>query len=116
MPILIIATEGMDYLPASSDCSTLKFTLSEGLQTRCSFIEILDDSIIEGDESFTLKLLSTNPQVTFAISKAIITIVDDDGEAIPTIATAVMPTGECTYVGLALRLQLYPLFAVHHVE
>ena len=90
----VFATEGLDYLPLSPECRTLEFTFSEGLQTQCSYIEILDDSIVEGDESFTLKLLSANPQVTLANSKAIVTITDDDadGAVTPTIATTEMPT------------------------
>ena len=83
----------MDFLPVSSDCRTLEFTSSEGLQTQCSFIEILDDSIIEGDESFTLKLLSGNPQVNLVSSEAIVIIVDDDSDDdATTIATTEMTT------------------------
>ena len=90
----IIATEGLDYLPLSSECRTLEFTLSNGLQEQCSYIEILDDSIIEGDEFFTLKLSSANPQVILARSEATVTIVDDDDNATtPTTEMTPIPTG-----------------------
>ena len=79
-------TEALDFLPLSSECRILDFTHSEGTQTQCSYIEILDDDEIEFDEQFLISLSTINPQVTISNGAATVTIVDDDGSQ-PQIAT-----------------------------
>ncbi len=54
----------------------------EGRQTICTYIEILDDDVIEPDEFFSVQLSSTHPTVTLARDRATIRIVDDDGDQV----------------------------------
>ncbi len=79
-------TEGIDYIQEDEECRTLKFELGhEGLQTICTYIEILDDDVIEPDKFFSVQLSSTNPRVIFTRDRATIRIIDDDGdEVLPT--------------------------------
>ncbi len=73
----IIVTEGMDII---QECRTLKFERGhEGRQTICTYIEILDDDVIEPDEFFSVQLSSTDPAVTLTRDRATIRIIDDDG-------------------------------------
>ena len=55
-------------------------------------MKILDDTIIEPNEQFYLTLSSDNPQVTFDVGEAIITIVDDDGDNITAAVTTLEPS------------------------
>ncbi len=51
-----------------------------------SYIEILDDDVIEPDEFFSVQLSSTDPTVTLTRDRATIRIVDDDGDQVlPTV-------------------------------
>ncbi len=89
-----IITDGEDFLSLSSECQGIDFTPSEGTQTRCSFIEILDDDVPEANEQFMVRLFSSNLQVTFinGVSEATVTIIDDDGDELPSTAGTEMPT------------------------
>ena len=69
--------EDVDFTALPTEHRVLKITTSEGIQRRCIFYEILDDSEIEGDEYFTVRLSSSNPQV-IVTNEATVTIVDDD--------------------------------------
>ena len=64
----------------------------EGPQERCTYFEILDDRDNEGDEYFTVKLLSSNPRVIIETSEANVTIHDDDGGVMTTSSPAPTPT------------------------
>ncbi len=57
---IIIVTEGIDYIiQEDKECRTLKFELGhEGRQTICTYIEIMDDDVIEPDEFFSVQLSS----------------------------------------------------------
>lgn len=73
----------------------MAFKPSEGAQSNCTYIEILDDdNIVEQDEQFTVKLSSSNPQVVLTNREATITIIDDDGESDEVMETE--PASEVT--------------------
>ena len=74
-----IVTIGSDYLPLRPDCRILNFIVSPGIQEQCSYIEILDDDVIEPEEYFTVKLRTANPAVTLVNGEANVTIIDNDG-------------------------------------
>ena len=76
---------GKDFLLWNSDGGVLRFRPSEGTQRRCAYIEILDDTAIEPEEQFTVRLSSTNPQVIKG-SESTISIVDDDRNSSPRIS------------------------------
>lgn len=48
-------------------------------QKQCFQITILQDTEIEGTESFTISLSSVNPQIPLLYDEASVTIKDDDG-------------------------------------
>ena len=77
---LILHAEGIDFITIPTEHRGLKFTTSEDIQRSCTFYEILDDSEVEGDEYFTVRLSSTNRQVILTINEATVTIVDDDDD------------------------------------
>ncbi len=61
----------------------LKFELGhEGRQNICTYIEILDDDVVEPDEFFSVQLFSTDPTVTLTRDRATIRIIDDDGDQV----------------------------------
>ena len=74
----VLLTEGRDYLPLRPDCRILNFSISRDTQTHCSYIEILDDDVIEPEEYFTVKLLTSNPVVIFVNGEANVNIIDND--------------------------------------
>ena len=43
-------------------------------------IPIIDDSVVESDEQFTVVLSSSDPNLLTSDSQATVTIVNDDGE------------------------------------
>ena len=43
-------------------------------------IPIIDDSVVESDEQFTVVLSSSDPNVLTSVNQATVTIVDNDGE------------------------------------
>ena len=92
--------EGSDFVALQPDYRVVELANMEGPQERCSFFEILDDKDTEGDEYFTVKLSSSNPQVVLETSEAIVTIHDDeDGEVTTTNSptpTTPMPTDDPT--------------------
>ncbi len=63
-----------------SDYTTVDSTqLLSSTNTRpCVNIAIATDNIVENDETFTVQLSSTYDGVTFGVSMAIVTILDDD--------------------------------------
>ena len=72
-----------DSTPAPSE-----LTIQRGQEEMCSNITILDDALIEANETFTLTL-STNFSAGVILTPVIATIkiVDNDGECIITICS-----------------------------
>ena len=90
--------EGVDFITLPTEHRSLEFTISEDTQRRCTFYEILEDSEIEGDEYFTVRLSSNNRQV-IVTNEATVTIVDGDDSDVeatsttePAISTTVSTT------------------------
>ncbi|HUG70323.1 MAG TPA: Calx-beta domain-containing protein, partial [Pirellulaceae bacterium] len=76
VPVRIVAgtaTEGLDYR-----LLTTQFAFRAGETTATFDIEIVDDLIFEGDESFTIALDASGGVVLGADTQNTITIVDDD--------------------------------------
>jgi len=44
---------------------------------KCAFIRIVEDSVQEGTEQFSVLLTSTDPHVTFRIREATVTIIEE---------------------------------------
>ena len=70
------------FLSAGSDYSSISSTLT--LTSSMAMVEfsipIVDDSIVESDEQFTVVLSSSDPNVLTSVNQATVTIVDNDGE------------------------------------
>ena len=70
----------MDISDYNSIQSSLIFSLgsSDGAM-RCENVTIIDDSVLEGDQSFTLTLNASDPSVILSTPMTTIIITDDDG-------------------------------------
>lgn len=68
------ATAGFDYTPTSG---VLTFTNGETVKT--FVVPILQDTLVEGDETFTISLASQDPSAQLlSPSNTLVTIIDDD--------------------------------------
>lgn len=67
-----------DFIPLMSTALTL--TGTDG--GNCSTISILDDSVVEGNETFSVQLSTSNAAVDITQSSAMVTIIDDDAVTI----------------------------------
>ena len=69
---------GSDYTPVSTP---LTFTSGETIgSTRCVTVDILDDSVVESAEMFTILLLSDGLTQTINTTSANVTIYEDDSD------------------------------------
>ena len=70
------------FLSAGSDYSPISNTLN--LTSSTTMVEVLipiiDDSVVETDEQFTVVLSSSDPNVLTSNNQATVTIVNDDGK------------------------------------
>jgi hypothetical protein len=56
---------------------------SQDGDTRCMDIPIVDDGALEGNETFTLTLTTSDPDVMLGNDVTTITIIDDEGRIVP---------------------------------
>ena len=75
---LSAAIAGSDYVSVSMDVVFPAGTSNGGVQ--CIDVTIMDDSEMEGDETFTVTLTTSSPAVTLGNAVTTITITDNDGE------------------------------------
>lgn len=75
--ILLTAMDGSDYIYISSnEFFTSGFTNGT---TRCEDIIILDDNALEGNQTITVTLTTSDPDVVIGNHVITITITDNDG-------------------------------------
>ena len=68
--------------------SSLEFPAeSDDGATQCIDVSIMEDTVFEGDETFTVTLSSTNPRVMLENDETTVTITDDEGQAVQRIVT-----------------------------
>ena len=79
----MFVSENNDFVIGEPDCLFLKFTRRIGKQKKCAFIRIVDDSVQESAEQFSVLLTSVDPHVTFRTREATVTIVEDSTPATP---------------------------------
>ena len=72
--LLYMFSSDVDY----SGTSTIFVTLPAGTTEECTAIQIIDDSLIEGNETFQIDVFPIFDIGTI-ISNAVVTIIDDDG-------------------------------------
>lgn len=70
------ATSGLDYADVSG---TLSWTDGDPNTTKSFFVPIFNDQRIEATETIMLRLVNATPGVSFGISNATLSIVDNDG-------------------------------------
>ena len=56
----------------------LRFQPSDDIQTKCTKVGIISDTVVETTEQFSVKLTSVSPEGTFIQDTSCISIVDDD--------------------------------------
>ena len=66
---------GSDY-----DDLTISLPFSDSLRRQCVDIPILQDGVVEPEETFTVHLMNLDPAVTLNVSTAVISITDSDSE------------------------------------
>ena len=65
----------------------LTFNSGSGLQRDCATITVGSDTILEDDESFSVVLTTTDPDVTISPNTAVVTITDDDSKLTSLVIT-----------------------------
>ncbi len=74
--LIVAGIAGSDYINISTEAV---FTTGS---IRCVDISILDDNALEGDQTFTVTLSTSDPDVMLGNDVTTITIIDNDGQAI----------------------------------
>ena len=72
------ASAGLDFTPLTQAQSFIP-----GFQTarQCTNVQVLNDNILESDETFSVTLSSTDGSVNFANQSSVVTIIDNDGQS-----------------------------------
>ena len=65
----------------------LTFNPGSGLQRDCATITVGSDTILEDDESFSVVMTTTDPDVTISPNIAVVTITDDDSKLTSLVIT-----------------------------
>ena len=65
----------------------LTFNSGSGLQRDCATITVGSDTILEDDESFSVVLTTTDPDVTISPNTAVVTITDDGSKLTSLVIT-----------------------------
>ena len=68
---------GLDYVNVSSEYIFTSGSTSNA--TRCADISIVDDEALEGNQTFTVSLTTSDPNVVPGTNTTTIEIVDNDG-------------------------------------
>ena len=58
----------------------LTFNPGNGFQRDCATITVGSDAILEDDESFSVVLTTTDPDVTISPNTTVVTLTNDDGK------------------------------------
>ena len=74
---LYAAVSGSDYVNTSVDIIFPSGSIN--MFTSCSGITIVDDAVLEGNQTFTVRLITLDPDVMLGNSITTVTIVDNDG-------------------------------------
>ena len=64
----------------TSPTLTFSETTSTDDVMQCIDVDITNDNVFEGNETFTVTLTTTNPRVTLENNEATVTITDDEGK------------------------------------
>jgi hypothetical protein len=72
-----VVMAGEDYV-SSSEVETFTSGSPNG-STRCVGISILDDDVLEGEQTFVLTLTTSDPDVMIRNNVTTITIIDNEG-------------------------------------
>ncbi|XP_064383718.1 adhesion G-protein coupled receptor V1-like isoform X2 [Halichondria panicea] len=76
--VQLSATDGTAEAGSDYFLGTMSLTFTANGLTQCGGISITQDSRVENDETFTLQLTSSDPDVTLGASMATVTILNDD--------------------------------------
>lgn len=82
---------------------TYELSLSSHSTTLCREITIINDKMLEDNETFTVQLSSNNPNVNVTLPQSTVTIIDDDSMC-HLVNEKELPT---FVVGIQLLLLMY---------
>ena len=74
---LIFSIAHEDFLLLTNQ---LTFNPGNGLQEDCATITVMNDTILEGDENFSVVLTTTDPDVTISPNTTVVTVTNDDSK------------------------------------
>ena len=74
-PIFLCPTANNDYSPVNEDV-----VINPGEQSECIEIPIVNDDILESDETFSILLTSNQIGVNVDVSETTVTIMDNDSK------------------------------------
>ena len=70
-----------DFALSGSSVVTFPATiLSNTMQQACISVAIIDDTVVEASEEFTLQLITDDPQARLTTDSAVVSILDNDSE------------------------------------
>ena len=78
----------------SSLMDQLTFNPGSGLQRDCATITVGSDTTLEDDESFSVVLTTTDPDVSISRNTTVVTITNDDSKYLCPISLVVKITNE----------------------
>ena len=90
----------------SSLVDQLTFNPGSGLQRDCATITVVSDTTLEDDESFSVVLTTTDPDVIISPNTAFVTITNDDSKYLCLTSCEGQWLKHGSYVGFATPLIL----------
>ena len=78
----------------SSLMDQLTFNSGSGLRQECATITVGSDTTLEDDESFSVVLTTTDPNVSISRNTTVVTITNDDSKYLCPISFVVKITNE----------------------
>ena len=101
--------ENEDYI-SGIPCQKFKFQRKLGYQKKCGYFRIIDDSLTEDEEHFSVSLKVENPYSVTGINRATVTIMDataSSTEATTTIEdTTEAESGQCISISQLFHTNL----------
>jgi len=80
--VFICTDVGTDFTPGVFEATFVAMSTSNG-DTACDTITIIDDNVVEGDHSFEIQIVSTDPLLSIINPvSAMVTIQDNEGDVV----------------------------------
>ena len=82
MYVFIWTDVGTDFTPGVFEATFVAISTSNG-DIECNTITIIDDNVVEGEHSFEIQIVSTDPLLsTINPNSTVVTIQDNEGDVV----------------------------------